>query len=273
MTSASPTGSKVCQLHVSYCPRHTSGPISRLVPAGSEGNECSRSSTAVHYERQTRTGGPSPSLVHRYYDPGTGQFMIVDPLVDETGTPYAFTNGDPVNAIDPNGLDCGLFSFACAAYDATAGGVKTAANDTARFVAKHHQVIEQVAMIGGAIVGMAACDAATAGACSAFTPFVGALVGSAVYAEGGGQHTAEGYALAFASGGLVGSLSMVWGGVVTAGAGLWAGDSAIGAGEGIYDYSRDSGCHTFGGYVKAGITGASENAPLKRNWVFGEGGE
>ena len=44
------------------------------------------------------------SLVHRYYDPSTGQFLSVDPLAAETGTPYAFTGGDPVNGRDPSGL-------------------------------------------------------------------------------------------------------------------------------------------------------------------------
>jgi uncharacterized protein RhaS with RHS repeats len=42
-------------------------------------------------------------LVGRYYDPATEQFLSVDPLVDETGTPYAFTDGDPVNGSDPSG--------------------------------------------------------------------------------------------------------------------------------------------------------------------------
>ena len=37
------------------------------------------------------------SLVHRYYDPATEQFLSVDPLADVTGTPYAYTGGDPVN--------------------------------------------------------------------------------------------------------------------------------------------------------------------------------
>ena len=44
-------------------------------------------------------------LVHRYYDPGTGQFLSVDPLVGETGQPYQYAEGDPPNASDPNGLD------------------------------------------------------------------------------------------------------------------------------------------------------------------------
>jgi len=66
------------------------------------------------------------SSVGRYYDPATGQFLSVDPLVDVTGQPYAYTGDDPVNAIDPDGLDCGIFSALCGAYDATAGGLKTA---------------------------------------------------------------------------------------------------------------------------------------------------
>jgi uncharacterized protein RhaS with RHS repeats len=37
----------------------------------------------------------SDGSINRYYDPATEQFLSVDPLVDETGTPYAFTNGIP----------------------------------------------------------------------------------------------------------------------------------------------------------------------------------
>jgi RHS repeat-associated protein len=43
-------------------------------------------------------------LVNRFYDPGTGQFVSVDPLVDVTGQPYAYTGDDPVNESDPTGL-------------------------------------------------------------------------------------------------------------------------------------------------------------------------
>jgi len=45
-------------------------------------------------------------VVRRYYDPSTEQFLSVDPLVNVTGTPYAYTGGNPVNASDPSGLDC-----------------------------------------------------------------------------------------------------------------------------------------------------------------------
>ena len=41
--------------------------------------------------------------VGRYYDPQSGQFLSVDPLEDETGEPYSYTGGDPVNETDPGG--------------------------------------------------------------------------------------------------------------------------------------------------------------------------
>jgi len=43
-------------------------------------------------------------LVNRYYDPVTAQFLTVDPLVSQTGQPYAYAGDDPVNNVDPSGL-------------------------------------------------------------------------------------------------------------------------------------------------------------------------
>jgi len=43
----------------------------------------------------------------RYYDPGTDQFLSVDPDLAETGQPYAFTGDDPLNKTDPLGLSGG----------------------------------------------------------------------------------------------------------------------------------------------------------------------
>ncbi|SEC06121.1 RHS repeat-associated core domain-containing protein [Amycolatopsis tolypomycina] len=40
----------------------------------------------------------------RYYDPATALFLTVDPLVDRTGTPYAYAGDNPLVAIDPTGL-------------------------------------------------------------------------------------------------------------------------------------------------------------------------
>jgi RHS repeat-associated protein len=41
----------------------------------------------------------------RYYDPALQQFLTLDPLSALTGTPYAYTHGDPVNGVDPSGLN------------------------------------------------------------------------------------------------------------------------------------------------------------------------
>jgi RHS repeat-associated protein len=43
-------------------------------------------------------------LINRYYDPSTGQFTSVDPDVDQTLAPYAYTSGNPVSQTDPTGL-------------------------------------------------------------------------------------------------------------------------------------------------------------------------
>jgi len=42
--------------------------------------------------------------VGRYYDPGTGQFLGVDPIVEQTQETYEYAEGDPANASDPTGL-------------------------------------------------------------------------------------------------------------------------------------------------------------------------
>jgi len=43
----------------------------------------------------------------RHYDPTTGQFTTVDPLVAITEEPYGYTEGNPANRSDPTGL-CGF---------------------------------------------------------------------------------------------------------------------------------------------------------------------
>jgi RHS repeat-associated protein len=44
-------------------------------------------------------------LLNRYYDPATGQFTSVDPLLALTYRPYAYTAGNPVTGTDPRGLE------------------------------------------------------------------------------------------------------------------------------------------------------------------------
>lgn len=43
-------------------------------------------------------------LINRYYDPATGQFTSLDPQIDQSLQPYAYTAGDPVSETDPTGL-------------------------------------------------------------------------------------------------------------------------------------------------------------------------
>lgn len=52
-----------------------------------------------------RNSGFAHLPLHRYYDPVTGQFLNLDPLVAATGQPYAYAADDPVNEGDPSGLD------------------------------------------------------------------------------------------------------------------------------------------------------------------------
>lgn len=71
------------------------------------GGACERrrsASTDTRIRRLTRPGPSRKGAVHRYYDPATEQFLSVDPLANETGAPYAYTTGDPVNENDPSGL-------------------------------------------------------------------------------------------------------------------------------------------------------------------------
>jgi RHS repeat-associated protein len=54
----------------------------------------------------------------RYYDPATGQFASKDALVSLTREPYAYTEGNPLNGVDPSGLvDWG------AGWNALVGGI------------------------------------------------------------------------------------------------------------------------------------------------------
>jgi RHS repeat-associated protein len=43
-------------------------------------------------------------LQARYYDPSTGQFMSVDPVVAVTGQPYSYAGDSPIAQTDPSGL-------------------------------------------------------------------------------------------------------------------------------------------------------------------------
>ncbi|MHB8264068.1 MAG: RHS repeat-associated core domain-containing protein, partial [Acidimicrobiales bacterium] len=74
-------------------------------------------------------------LINRYYDPSTGQFVSVDPLVSLTNQPYQYVGGDPVNQVDPLGLMCldALDPFSSGFGQCWSSGYKRAGH----FVATH----------------------------------------------------------------------------------------------------------------------------------------
>ena len=57
----------------------------------------------------------TPVVVGRYYDPQTGQFLSVDPMVEQTRQAYLYSGDDPVNGIDPSGLvpSCQWWNIVC----------------------------------------------------------------------------------------------------------------------------------------------------------------
>lgn len=123
----------------------------------------------------------------------------------------------------------------------------------------HWRGIAQVATSVGIGLGAAACVAASDGMCALALPYIGGLGGMAIYAESSGQHTAAGYGLAFAEGGIAGSVALAcfvaceWAGGLFAGGVLVNG--SWGAAQGMWDYGQSACSHSPGGYISAGIGG------------------
>ena len=96
----------------------------------------------------------------RTYDPGTGQFLSVDPFDSITGAPYNYAGDNPVNAADPSGL-WSLNPIA---------DVSEAAEAVGHFVAAHKVAVGiglgvlAVATGGAGLVAVGAFEATTAGA-------------------------------------------------------------------------------------------------------------
>src|SRR5581483_11516690 len=119
--------------------------------------------------------------INRYYDSSTGQFLTVDPLVEATGQPYAYVNGDPVNGVDPLGLGCGIFNpGGCirGAASAVVGAVGTATYAVAHAA---NAVLPAVHEIAGDVAGLAGICAAV----SSETAVGGVACGSIAVIAGG----------------------------------------------------------------------------------------
>ena len=125
-----------------------SGEVVATFTYGAYGSLASSSggvSTPLLYDGQVFD--PTTGLYYlraRWYDPATDQFMSVDPLVAETGQPYAYAGDDPVNEGDPLGLFCwGLCSFANAWNDTGRKVVHYAATHTVGLCANSELVPHQ----------------------------------------------------------------------------------------------------------------------------------
>jgi RHS repeat-associated protein len=104
MSGTAATRSTRPRSRIGYCQRYASAPFRALVPADPHWAWRFCTSTAINHAPTTTNA--LDGSINRYYDPATGQFMSVDPLVAETGQPYEYTGDDPVNAVDPLGLFC-----------------------------------------------------------------------------------------------------------------------------------------------------------------------
>lgn len=61
------------------------------------------SSLIVAHDYGQHASHATRSIINRYYDPSTDQFLSIDPDVQQTDQPYVFTNDNPLNAEDPTG--------------------------------------------------------------------------------------------------------------------------------------------------------------------------
>ncbi|MGO9333845.1 MAG: RHS repeat-associated core domain-containing protein [Acidimicrobiales bacterium] len=91
--SASCRGNTAPRYHPIRCPHGRPAPF-----AGGS----TRVGEARHHRTYCAGAGPH-YLIGRYYDPQTGQFLSVDPQLQQTQQAYIYVGDDPVNGIDPEG--------------------------------------------------------------------------------------------------------------------------------------------------------------------------
>jgi RHS repeat-associated protein len=102
-------------------------------------------------------------LINRYYDPTTGQFLSVDPLVGETDQPYQYTGDDPINDTDPSG------QFPCVSLHCFTDTVSSGYNTVKGVVTSGYNTAKGVVTAGASWVGR---HKAVAGVALGVTAFV-----------------------------------------------------------------------------------------------------
>ena len=76
----------------------------RYTPYGDDRNTTPYTNTDHGFLGQPEDTTGLTYLNNRYYDPQTGEFLSVDPLVASTGDPYIYADGNPTTLSDPAGL-------------------------------------------------------------------------------------------------------------------------------------------------------------------------
>ena len=86
-------GDRALRYHPIRCPHSSPAPFAgRSTWVGNAGRH-----------RTYCAGAGRHYLIGRYYDPQTGQFLSVDPKVEQTKQAYLYVGDDPVNSTDPSG--------------------------------------------------------------------------------------------------------------------------------------------------------------------------
>lgn len=131
--------------------KHASAPFCRPIgPHRAESDRFRRSSAVISGRTATNASNRS---INRYYDPTTGQFLSVDPLVDVTAQPYQYAGDDPVNNSDPSGeITCGsIIPVGCGVVTDVQNGVSGAAQAVGSFVYRYSGDIATVSSILAAV--------------------------------------------------------------------------------------------------------------------------
>jgi hypothetical protein len=183
----------------------------------------------------------------------------MDPMVLFTEGAYGYVGDNPINFTDMAGLGFNLnpLSAAVSVWNDTGGKAVS-------IIHEHCHGVIQTFTYAVAGVGTAFCILASDGLCALALLLIGGVTNDAIYAEGGGGHSARGYAFAFGEGGVGGSLALIclaaceFVGPALAG-GIFV-NGTWGAAQGIWDYSSNSQCRSFRGYFSAGVNGFAQGA-------------
>ena len=97
--------STICQAPAATTPSPPIPGRKRYTPYGDDRNTTPYTNTDHGYLGQPEDATGLTYLNFRYYDPPIAAFISVDPLVGETGTPYAYGNLSPIRFSDPSGME------------------------------------------------------------------------------------------------------------------------------------------------------------------------